>query len=122
MGNSGSVEGNIDGVWNHEGADVTIGGIRIGGGKTGIEVGPNIGISAEIDGKGSHTEGQAKLTVEGQGASTGGAKAPATAGIESVGATAHTGTSYDGTSYARSASQTNANVRQAKDKYNNTKN
>lgn len=121
MGNSGSFNLGVIGFdYNENGGGVTLGGIRIGGGKNGAEFGVNAAIGAEIDGKGLATGAQAKVAIGEQGVNAT-AKAKATAAAAEAGAAATAGVDYDGSTHADSGDTSSANVRFAEDRYNDAK-
>jgi len=109
MGNeqSGNINTGIIGVdWSKNGGGVTLLGLRMGGGRNGFEAGPNVGIGAQVNGRGLHAGAGAKVTIgnKGIGTSTG---AKSTAWDKKAGAAADAGVGWDGETEYNAYTSTN---------------
>ena len=52
---------------NKNGGGVTFAGVRVGGGKNGAEIGPNVGLGAQVNGSGAYAGAGGKVTLGSNG-------------------------------------------------------
>lgn len=102
--------------FNEDGGGLTLAGMRIGGGKNGVEIGPNVGLGAQVNGNGAYVGTGGKLTVGGDGVKAS-AGAKAIGGDQEAGAGVQAGVTYKGKFYADAVSTTSSIVNSARGKW-----
>jgi len=99
-----------------DGGGVTIFGLRVGGGKNGAEIGANVGLGVQVDGKGAYAGTGAKITV-GKDGVKGSAGAKAVGIDQEAGAGVEAGLRFDGTFYSDAVSTTTSELNSNKGKW-----